>query len=138
MIYLFLKKNWVFGYSWSTLLWYRCYYLHRSRDALSPIRGIFLLNYLVKELSSTTKYCSPQAIKFNQLLHHLCVQFAPKPCLHCLISFSCSPGTPLIPTINASNLAPQSPPGRHGDWSQGLNGAIQSCHACKPGRIDGE
>ena len=30
-----------FGYSWSTLLWYRCYYPHRSRDALSPVCGIF-------------------------------------------------------------------------------------------------
>ena len=35
------QKNWVFGYSWSTLLWYRCYYPHRSRDALSPVCGIF-------------------------------------------------------------------------------------------------
>ena len=32
-----------FGYSWSTLLWHRCYYPQRSRDALSPICGIFLL-----------------------------------------------------------------------------------------------
>ena len=43
----FNKKNsvfqtyWVLGYSWSTLLWYRCYYSHRSRDALSPVCGIF-------------------------------------------------------------------------------------------------
>ena len=29
--------------SWSTLLWYRCYYPHRSRDALSPICGIFVV-----------------------------------------------------------------------------------------------
>ena len=35
------QKNLVFGYSWSTLLWYRCYYPHRSRDALSPVCGIF-------------------------------------------------------------------------------------------------
>ena len=35
------QKNGVFGYSWSTLLWYRCYYPHRSRDALSPICRIF-------------------------------------------------------------------------------------------------
>ena len=31
----------VFVYSWSTLLWYRCYYPHRSRDLMSPIWGIF-------------------------------------------------------------------------------------------------
>ena len=27
---------------WSTLLWHRCYDPHRSRDALSPVCGIFL------------------------------------------------------------------------------------------------
>ena len=26
---------------WSTLLWHRCYYPHRWRDALSPVCGIF-------------------------------------------------------------------------------------------------
>ena len=41
MIFSFFQKNWVFWYSWSTLLWYRCYYPHRSRDALSPVCGIF-------------------------------------------------------------------------------------------------
>ena len=44
MIFSVLKKIWVFGYSWSTLLWYRCYYPRRSRDALSPVCGIFLLD----------------------------------------------------------------------------------------------
>ena len=29
---------------WSTLLWHRCYYPHRSRDALSPVCGIFHRN----------------------------------------------------------------------------------------------
>ena len=43
MIFSVFQKNWVFGYSWSTLLWYRCYYPHRSRDALSPVCGIFNL-----------------------------------------------------------------------------------------------
>ena len=37
----FFNKNWVLGYSWSTLLWHWCYYPHRSRDALSPVCGIF-------------------------------------------------------------------------------------------------
>ena len=36
------QKKWVLGYSWSTLLWYRCNYPHRSRDALSPVCGIFV------------------------------------------------------------------------------------------------
>ena len=40
MIFSVFQKNWVFGYSWSTLQWYRCYYLHRSRDALYPVCGI--------------------------------------------------------------------------------------------------
>ena len=44
MIFSVFQKNRVLGYSWSTLLWHRCYYLHRSRDALSPVCGIFLLN----------------------------------------------------------------------------------------------
>ena len=37
------QKIWVFGYSWSTLLWYQCYCLPRSRDALSPVCGIFII-----------------------------------------------------------------------------------------------
>ena len=41
------KKNWVFGYSWSTLPWYWCYFPHRSRDALSPVNGIFF--FYIKE-----------------------------------------------------------------------------------------
>ena len=41
--FLFFKKNHVFGYSWSTLLWYRCYYPHLSRDALSPVCKIFII-----------------------------------------------------------------------------------------------
>ena len=41
MIFSVFQKMLFFGYSWSTLLWYRCYYPHRSRDALSPVCGIF-------------------------------------------------------------------------------------------------
>ena len=41
MIFSVFQKNWVFGYSWSTLLWYRCYYPHRSRELVSPVCGIF-------------------------------------------------------------------------------------------------
>ena len=43
MIFSVFQKIWVFGYSWSTLLWYRCFYPHRSRDDLSPICGIFMI-----------------------------------------------------------------------------------------------
>ena len=44
----FFKKKMVFWYSWSTLMWHRCYYPHRSRDALSPhsfVRNIFIISY---------------------------------------------------------------------------------------------
>ena len=41
MIFSVFEKNQVLGYSWSTLLWHQCYYPHRSRDALSPVCGIF-------------------------------------------------------------------------------------------------
>ena len=43
MIFFVFQKICFFGYFWSTLLWYRCYYLHRSKDALSPVCRIFLL-----------------------------------------------------------------------------------------------
>ena len=35
------QMNRVLGNSWSTLLWYRCYYPNWSQDALSPVCGIF-------------------------------------------------------------------------------------------------
>ena len=31
---------------WSTILWHWCYYPHRSRDALSPVCGIFFFAFL--------------------------------------------------------------------------------------------
>ena len=43
MIFSGFQNIWVFGYSWSSLLWYRCYYPHRSRDALSPVCGNFIV-----------------------------------------------------------------------------------------------
>ena len=36
------KKFFLLILPWYTLLWRRCYYPHRSRDALSPVCGIFL------------------------------------------------------------------------------------------------
>ena len=30
-------------YSWSTLLWYRCYFPHQLKDSMSPVCGIFIL-----------------------------------------------------------------------------------------------
>ena len=45
----FSKKNLFFGYSWCTLLWYRCYYPHWSRDALSPVCGIFYQIFCILE-----------------------------------------------------------------------------------------
>ena len=40
MIFSVFQKNQVLGYSWSTLLWHRCYYPHRSRGSVSPVCGI--------------------------------------------------------------------------------------------------
>ena len=57
------QKIWVFGYSWSTLLWYRCYYSHRSRDALYPVCRIFF-SFLFFKVSL---YPSQLGIKFT---HH--------------------------------------------------------------------
>ena len=45
IIFSVFQTNWVFGYSWSTLLWHRCYYPHRSRAPLSPVG--FLSNFLI-------------------------------------------------------------------------------------------
>ena len=46
MIFSVKKKKSGLGYFWSTLLWHRCYYLHRSRDALSSVCGIFTLIFI--------------------------------------------------------------------------------------------
>ena len=56
MIFSVFQKKLVFGYSWSTLLWYWCYYPHRSRDALSPVCGIFH-NVLIKINPECYKIC---------------------------------------------------------------------------------
>ena len=47
MIFSVFQKNRVFCYSWSTLVWHRCYYLHRWRDALSPVCGIFFFFFML-------------------------------------------------------------------------------------------
>ena len=43
LFFLFFKKNWVFGYSWSTLLWYRCY---RLNVFLPPLPEVGCQNFL--------------------------------------------------------------------------------------------
>ena len=57
MMFSVFPKKWVLGYSWSTLLWHQCYYLHRSRDALSPVCGIF--HFIIKILSLAIFYEIP-------------------------------------------------------------------------------
>ena len=42
------------GYSWSTLLWYPCYYPHRLRDALSPVCRIFTLYFTINSSFTNT------------------------------------------------------------------------------------
>ena len=68
MIFSVFQKKLVFGYSWSTLLLYRCYYPHRSRDALSPICGIFLL-LLGQLLLKAQFYLVPADILKNHDVH---------------------------------------------------------------------
>ena len=60
------------GYSWSTLLWHWCYYLHRSRDALSPVCGIFLLQMLIGSCADKCSYL-PRQIQYlpRKIFHHL-------------------------------------------------------------------
>ena len=51
-VFKFLSFGWFFAffkklgfwYSWPTLPWYWCYYPHWSRDALSPVCGIFSID----------------------------------------------------------------------------------------------
>ena len=52
IIFSVFQKNWVSGYSWSTLLWYQCYYPHWSRDALSPVCGIFHTLFSFKRMTA--------------------------------------------------------------------------------------
>ena len=81
--FTFLKKNRVFGYSWSTLLWQRCYYLHWSRDALSPVCGIFAeglppstchVSHATCQLLDGWMVCYPHVYPINTLsiLYHIC------------------------------------------------------------------
>ena len=45
-----LPRNFFFfllSLPWSTLLWHRCNYPHRSRDSVSPVCGIFLSVFLI-------------------------------------------------------------------------------------------
>ena len=63
MIFSFFQIFLVFRFS--TLLWYRCYYPHQSRDALSPVCGIFF-----KELTKSIKI-----LKLNNLFSFIVQKF---------------------------------------------------------------
>ena len=67
MIFSVFQENWVFSCSWSTLLWYRCYYPHRSRDSLSPVCGIFMLKLVLLNKYNFKKRCM-----FNNLIFFCC------------------------------------------------------------------
>ena len=60
MIFSVFQKKWVLGYSLTTLLWYRCYYPHRSRDALFPVCGIFAVKW--GKLRIYTNFKPPEVI----------------------------------------------------------------------------
>ena len=89
MIFSFKKKK-VLGYCWSTLIWHRCYYPHRSRDTLSPVCGIFLK-------------CHPNLPKYYKFN---CRNNANFKIRHCLISGCLISGGCLINQVHArSNQA---------------------------------
>ena len=50
MIFSVCKKIWVFGY--------RCYYPHRSRDALSPVCGILTVTVVHSQVASVVQFSS--------------------------------------------------------------------------------
>ena len=68
MAFSVFQKNQVFGYSWSTLLWHRCYYPHRSRDALSPVCGIFWLEMQTKGFVHTVKKCLVILVELKMII----------------------------------------------------------------------
>ena len=53
---------------WSTLLWHWCYYPHRSRDALSPVCGIFIFEVLVLLSSHFKRFSGFRYAGFSLLL----------------------------------------------------------------------
>ena len=64
MIFSVFQKNPILWYSWSTLLWDRCYYPHQSRDALSPQCGIFFNIHIFSGLV----YCFIRHLKTHRSL----------------------------------------------------------------------
>ena len=65
MIFSVFQKVWVFRYSWSTLIWCRCYYPHWLRDALSTVCGIFMLWLCIsKHFSAPRLYFELLAINY--------------------------------------------------------------------------
>ena len=77
MIFSVFQKNWVFVYSWSTLLWYQCYYPHRSRDALSPVCGIFNVGSIFQTRIYTsflgTQIHNPSGSSFTMVFTRNCL-----------------------------------------------------------------
>ena len=57
---------------WSTLLWHRCYYPHRSRDALSPVCGILFCVY--KQVNSHYVYGNKAVVCLQTSKQPLCQQ----------------------------------------------------------------
>jgi hypothetical protein len=60
----------VFVYSWSTLLWHRCYYPHRSRDSMSLVCRIFLT--LSTHRGVTTFNRPKPTLSGVRFCHHRC------------------------------------------------------------------
>ena len=101
MIFSVFQKNWVLGYSWSTLLWYQCYYLHRSRYSMSRVCGIFKHSFMqwqgfyTLQMNTFLEYCPDASWQRHKLM--ACgvikwLQQSDSVCINCLVLFSLIPG----------------------------------------------
>ena len=117
----FSKKSRLWGYSWSTLLWYRCYYPHRSRDAFSPVCGIFpykkmLQNVLHSKLDPPwplhyskhpmilSCFNVLSVMSVNQLFINKCTNFYVIPCHGCHNTSPAPPGEDRCPSVIPQNF----------------------------------
>ena len=109
------QKNWVLGYSWSTLLWYWCYYPHRSRAALSPVCGIFF-KWVHPDWGPTRPPWTGKSIVCTNFITgntappHFNVRNYKKKAPACLEAFSYIPSSRSSRTLPSTSLLPPPPP----------------------------
>ena len=101
MIFSVLNFFWNFGYSCSTLLWYRCYSPHWSRDALSPISWIF---FYLFTLFFTQKLFKASALWADAFYKLKCpsVCLSVRPCVCSLLGYRLNVFLPPLPKVGCS------------------------------------